>query len=47
MFYSSSVGTDATVGVKVFPGGHSSVLHWQGPEKERMTFGNIHNTENL
>lgn len=45
--YSNSVGTDAMAGVKIFPGGHSSVLKWQGAEKEHITFGNIHNRENL
>lgn len=39
MFHSSSVETDAIVRVKIFPGGRSSVLHWQGTEKEFMTFG--------
>jgi len=47
VFYSGSVGTDAMVAVKIFPGGHSSVLHWQGAKKKLMTFGNIHNTESL
>lgn len=46
MFYSSSVGIDVMVGMKIFPGGHRSVLRWEGGDKEQMTFGNI-NTENL
>lgn len=29
------------VRMKIFPGGHSSVLHWKRGEKKHMTFGNI------